>query len=112
MAMCKGTSCLRSRPESAIEARYGYPKEVFLDHLELAQRGDVDTNINQNCAEDRMPLTSYRVFHGHEGLRQAARSSKNRLGARSTNTRPGLVMAKSRFQIGPRVALVFSSKAA
>jgi hypothetical protein len=65
--MCKGSSCLRSRPESAIEARYGYPKEVFLDHLELAQRGDVDTNINQNCAEDLMPLTSYRVFHGHEG---------------------------------------------
>ncbi len=47
-------------------------EEVFEDHLELAQKGDVETDIKRNFAPDCVLMTSYGVFHGHEGIRAAA----------------------------------------
>lgn len=46
--------------------------EVLRDHLELAQRGDVDTDIDRNFSPHCVLLTSYGVFRGHEGVRAAA----------------------------------------
>jgi hypothetical protein len=47
-------------------------EQVFEDHLALAQAGDVETDLNRNFAPDVVLLTSYGVFHGHEGCRKAA----------------------------------------
>jgi hypothetical protein len=46
--------------------------EVFEDHPSLAQAGDVETDIARNVAPDIVPLTSYGVFPGLEGVRDAA----------------------------------------
>lgn len=47
-------------------------EEVFNDHLQLALVGDVDTDIQRNFAEDCVLLTSYGVFRGYTGIREAA----------------------------------------
>lgn len=47
-------------------------QDVFDDHLELARRGDVETDLRRNFAEDCVLLTTYGVFKGHEGSRAAA----------------------------------------
>jgi hypothetical protein len=46
--------------------------EVFQDHLELAQQGNVEGDIARNFAPDCVLLTSYGVFRGHAGVRAAA----------------------------------------
>lgn len=46
--------------------------EVFEDHLALAQAGDVETDLARNFASDCVLLTSFGVFRGHNGCRQAA----------------------------------------
>jgi hypothetical protein len=47
-------------------------REVFEDHLALAQAGDVETDIDRNFAPDCILLTSEGVFEGREGVRRAA----------------------------------------
>lgn len=47
-------------------------QEVFHDHLALAQRGEINADLERNLAHDCVLLTSYGVFHGHEGAREAA----------------------------------------
>ena len=47
-------------------------EEVLEDHLDLAQAGDVETDIARNVATDVVLLTSYGVFRGWEGVREAA----------------------------------------
>lgn len=47
-------------------------QEVFEDHLELAQQGDVETDLKRNFSKDCVLLTSYGVFKGHDGARHAA----------------------------------------
>lgn len=47
-------------------------EEVFADHLELAQQGDVETDLARNFSSDCVLLTSYGVFRGHAGVRAAA----------------------------------------
>lgn len=47
-------------------------EEVFLDHLELAQQGDIKADISRNFATDCVLLTSYGTFYGHGGVREAA----------------------------------------
>ncbi|MDX1487076.1 MAG: nuclear transport factor 2 family protein [Acidiferrobacterales bacterium] len=54
--------------------------EVFEDHLALAQRGDVETDLARNFAPDCVLLTSYGVFHGHDGARRAAQLLDEQIG--------------------------------
>jgi hypothetical protein len=60
-------------------------EEVFLDHLELAQQGDFDTDIERNFASECVLLTSYGTFHGHAGVREAAELLDQQIG-RTTYT--------------------------
>ena len=55
-------------------------REVFEDHLDLAQKGDLDTDLKRNFAEDCVLLTGYGVFRGHQGVREAADLLDNQLG--------------------------------
>lgn len=47
-------------------------REVFDDHLHLALIGDVETDIHRNFAENCVLLTTYGVFKGYDGIREAA----------------------------------------
>ena len=47
-------------------------KEVLQDHLDLAQRGDLDADIPRNFDPDCVLMTSYGTFRGHAGVREAA----------------------------------------
>jgi hypothetical protein len=47
-------------------------EDVFLDHLERAQHGDVAGDLEHNFSPDCVLLTSYGVFRGHDGVRAAA----------------------------------------
>lgn len=47
-------------------------RDVFLDHLECAQRGDIAADIERNFSATCTLLTSYGVFRGHDGVRKAA----------------------------------------
>jgi hypothetical protein len=58
-------------------------EEVFLDHLELAQRGDLDTDIARNFAPECVLLTTYGVFRGHAGVREAAALLDRQIGPTS-----------------------------
>jgi len=49
------------------------PREVFEEHLRLAQEGEIEEDLKRNNAEDIVLLTNYGTFHGHEGIREAAR---------------------------------------
>jgi hypothetical protein len=54
--------------------------EVLHDHLARALDGDVEADLALNFAPDCVLLTSYGVFHGHDGLREAARLLDEQLG--------------------------------
>lgn len=47
-------------------------EEVFEDHLRLAAAKRFDEDIERNCAEDIVLLTNDGVFHGRDGVREAA----------------------------------------
>jgi hypothetical protein len=49
-------------------------REVFEDHLALALKGEVETDIERNFAPDCVLLTSDGEFRGHQGIREAARA--------------------------------------
>lgn len=46
--------------------------DVFEDHLDRAQRGDVDGDLEQNYAPDVVILSAYGVDRGHAGARRLA----------------------------------------
>ena len=48
------------------------PREVFENHLALAQKGDLEKDLEQNYAPDSVLLTNYGVFHGRKGMKEAA----------------------------------------
>lgn len=54
--------------------------EVVNDHLSLARQGDVETDIGRNFAPDCVLMTTYGVFRGHAGIRDAARLLQDQLG--------------------------------
>ena len=60
-------------------------REVFEDHLALAQSGDVETDVARNLAPDCVLLTTYGVFRGHDGARDAANLLDRQIG-RTTYT--------------------------
>lgn len=48
------------------------PRQVFEDHLELAQKGELERDLERNYAPDSVLLTNYGVFKGREGMKEAA----------------------------------------
>lgn len=55
------------------------PREVFEDHLELAQKGELEKDLERNYAPDSVLLTNYGVFHGRKGMKEAAELLKQQL---------------------------------
>jgi len=55
------------------------PEEVFEDHLKLANIGAFEEDLARNYTEDIVLLTNYGDFHGHEGVREAAKLLQNQL---------------------------------
>ncbi|WP_324720996.1 nuclear transport factor 2 family protein [Salinimicrobium sp. HB62] len=54
-------------------------REVFEDHLELAQKGELETDLERNYSGESVLLTNYGVFHGREGMKEAAKLLKDQL---------------------------------
>lgn len=54
--------------------------EVLRSHLELAQKGDLDSDIARNFAADCVLMTTYGNFRGHAGVREAARLLARQMG--------------------------------
>lgn len=60
-------------------------KEVLKDHLDLAQQGDLDTDITRNFDPDCVLMTSYGTFRGHAGVREAAELLVRQMGSGGYN---------------------------
>ncbi|GAB3164370.1 nuclear transport factor 2-like protein [Telluribacter humicola] len=56
--------------DGLLQSRNSY--EVFEDHLKLAQEERLEEDLQRNAAEDKVLLTNYGNFYGHDGVRQAA----------------------------------------
>lgn len=54
--------------------------EVLHDHLVLAQRGAIETDIARNFDPDCVLMTTYGNFHGHAGVREAAWLLESQIG--------------------------------
>ena len=48
-------------------------REVYEDHLRLAQDGDVEADLARNVSENFVALTGRGVFRGHSGVLELAR---------------------------------------
>jgi hypothetical protein len=48
-------------------------REVYEDHLRLANDNDLEADLARNVAEDVVMLTGRGVFRGHDGVRELAR---------------------------------------
>jgi hypothetical protein len=48
-------------------------REVFEDHLRLAEENDLEGDLERNVAEDVVMLTGRGVFRGHAGVCELAR---------------------------------------
>lgn len=46
-------------------------REVFEDHLRNRENGALETDLEQNYADDVVLLTCYGVFKGHDGVRES-----------------------------------------
>ena len=60
-------------------------KAVLQDHLALAQKGDVESDIQRNLDPGCVLMTSYGTFRGHTGVRDAARLLDRQMGAGGYN---------------------------
>ena len=47
-------------------------QEVFQDHIELSEKGDVDADLERNFSPDCVVLTGFGVFHGFDGIKKLA----------------------------------------
>lgn len=54
--------------------------EVFNDHLELAQKNDIQTDISRNFSAHCVLLTSYGIFKKHQGVKDAAELLEKQIG--------------------------------
>jgi len=52
---------------------------VFEEHLELAQKGGIEEDLNRNYSKDIVLLTNYGTFHGYEGVKEAAKLLEKQL---------------------------------
>lgn len=48
-------------------------KEVFEDHLKMAEKWGVEEDLTRNVSKDIVLLTNFGIFRGHEGVRKAAK---------------------------------------
>ena len=48
-------------------------REVFDDHLQLAESNNVDVDLERNVAPDIVVLTGRGIFHGYDGVQELAR---------------------------------------
>lgn len=55
-------------------------EEVLHDHLARARDGDLDADIALNFDPDCVLMTSFGIFHGHDGVREAAALLDEQLG--------------------------------
>ncbi len=55
-------------------------EQVFRDHLERAQRGDVEGDLQHNFSPACVLLTTYGTFRGHQGVREATALLEQQLG--------------------------------
>jgi hypothetical protein len=55
-------------------------EEVLNDHLDLANRGEIEQDLQRNFADDFVALTTYGEFRGHDGARRAAQLLDEQLG--------------------------------
>ena len=46
-------------------------EEVFKSHLRERERGDLESDIRQNYAQDVVVMSNFGIFHGHGGVRQS-----------------------------------------
>jgi hypothetical protein len=46
-------------------------QEVFEDHLRLRKKGDAESDIQCNYAEDVVVMSNFGIFHGHDGVRHS-----------------------------------------
>ncbi len=69
------TDCSERRPGSQ-----RVTQEVLADHLDLAQIGDLETDIARNFSTSCVLLTTYGTFRGHEGVRRAAKLLDEQIG--------------------------------
>lgn len=60
-------------------------RQVFEEHLDNADHGRIDKDIQENFAEDCALLTTYGRFDGHEGVREAAELLQRQLPNASFN---------------------------
>ncbi|HET6588357.1 MAG TPA: nuclear transport factor 2 family protein [Oleiagrimonas sp.] len=60
-------------------------REVLQDHLDLAQQGDLDTDMARNFDPDCVLMTSYGTFRGHAGVREAAQLLVRQMGSGGYN---------------------------
>lgn len=55
-------------------------REVLEDHLALANKGDLEQDLQRNFAPDFVALTTYGEFRGHDGARRAAQLLDEQVG--------------------------------
>jgi hypothetical protein len=46
-------------------------EQVFLDHLRLAESGDIEADVRQNYSPDVVLLTGIGILRGHDGVRKS-----------------------------------------
>ncbi len=54
-------------------------RAVFEEHLKLAREGNMEEELIRNNAEDIVLLTNYGRFHGHQGVKEAAKLLEEQL---------------------------------
>lgn len=77
------STCLhigRQENDQRIPMQTRTTEEVFLDHLALAQEGDVTTDIERNFDSNCVLLTTYGTFYGHDGVRKASALLERQIG--------------------------------
>jgi hypothetical protein len=68
------------RNKEAAKLKVRSTAEVFREHLELRQAGQVDAVIERNYAHDVVLLTTYGIFRTRDGVREGAKLLKQQLG--------------------------------
>ena len=68
------------RQEEDLEKRM--PREVFEDHLTLAQSGELEKDLERNYAADSVLLTNYGDFPRKEGNERSGRVAETTVARR------------------------------
>jgi hypothetical protein len=88
-------------------------EDVLQEHLELARKGDLDTDLERNYASDVVVMTTLGSFRGHEGVRESCallREAVSTENARFTRRSTTGELAVVKWTTKPDPALVFSAE--